>query len=168
MRSGWTSRLGQCVLTTLLAAASVASAEGARRAPLTPRDAVAVERARDGAARRLGDAGCRKVFSDFRDARGRTIESKLQEWAVDPVEYLRVMPFLDGSGESFCNRSKVTLVSTPNVPRVLVCPAFAALQRSEPSHAESLVIHEVLHTLGLGENPPSSAEITQRVEERCR
>jgi hypothetical protein len=30
------------------------------------------------------------------------------------------------------------------------------------------VIREVLHTLGLGENPPASAEITRRVEERCR
>jgi len=31
-----------------------------------------------------------------------------------------------------------------------------------------LVIHEVLHTLGLGENPPSSATITIRVQNRCR
>ncbi len=168
MRSRLTFRLGPCALTTLLAAASAASAEGARRVSLTPRDAAAIERAREGAARRLAAAGCRKVFSDFHDARGRTIESKLEEWAVDPVDYLRVMPFLDGSGELLCNRGKVTLVSTPNVPRVLVCPAFAAVQRSQPSLAESLVIHEVLHTLGLGENPPSSAEITERVRERCR
>lgn len=168
MRSRWTNCLGQCALTTMLAGASAAWADGPRRAPLTPRDAAAIERARDGAARRLGEAGCRRVFSDFRDGRGRTIESKLEEWAVDPVEYVRVMPFMDGSGESLCHRAKVTLVSTPNVPRVLVCPAFATVQRSEPGLAESLVIHEVLHTLGLGENPPSSGEITRRVEERCR
>jgi len=30
------------------------------------------------------------------------------------------------------------------------------------------IIHEMLHTLGLGENPPSSREITQRVNERCQ
>jgi len=42
------------------------------------------------------------------------------------------------------------------------------VQRSEPGVAESLVIHEVLHTLGLGENPPASVEITRRVEARCR
>ena len=29
------------------------------------------------------------------------------------------------------------------------------------------VIHESLHALGLGENPPSSSEITQHVERRC-
>ncbi len=30
-----------------------------------------------------------------------------------------------------------------------------------------MVIHEMLHTLGLGENPPTSIEITQRVKGRC-
>jgi hypothetical protein len=79
-----------------------------------------------------------------------------------------MLPFLDGSGESLCRREKVMLVSTPNVPRVVVCPGFARVARSEPGVAESLVIHEVLHTLGLGENPPSSSEITRRVEARCR
>ena len=31
----------------------------------------------------------------------------------------------------------------------------------------TVVIHEELHSLGLGENPPSSQEITRRVESRC-
>jgi hypothetical protein len=34
--------------------------------------------------------------------------------------------------------------------------------------AQAIVIHEALHTLGLGENPPSSAEITARVLASCR
>ena len=38
----------------------------------------------------------------------------------------------------------------------------------DPWTAENWVIHEMLHTLGLGENPPSSREITQRVNERCQ
>jgi hypothetical protein len=42
------------------------------------------------------------------------------------------------------------------------------VQRGQPQSAASLVIREVLHTLGLHENPPSTAEITQRVEARCR
>jgi hypothetical protein len=29
------------------------------------------------------------------------------------------------------------------------------------------VLHEALHTLGLGENPPDSFEITRRVGQRC-
>jgi hypothetical protein len=33
--------------------------------------------------------------------------------------------------------------------------------------AEVYVIHEMLHTLGHGENPPTSHEITQKVVRRC-
>jgi hypothetical protein len=30
-----------------------------------------------------------------------------------------------------------------------------------------MIIHEILHSLGLGENPPSSDEITKQVAARC-
>jgi hypothetical protein len=33
--------------------------------------------------------------------------------------------------------------------------------------AEIILIHEFLHTLGLGENPPTSDAITARVSIRC-
>jgi hypothetical protein len=33
--------------------------------------------------------------------------------------------------------------------------------------AEIIIIHEFLHVLGLGENPPTSDEITERVAARC-
>ncbi len=170
MRPRWTVCIGRCVLSVavVVAAASPTSAQGARSASLTPADASAVARAREGAARRLEDARCRQVFSDFRDALGRTIERNLAAWGMSPAEYLRMLPFVDGSGEALCHRGKVMLASNPNVPRVVVCPGFTRVQRDEPATAEMLAIHEVLHTLGLGENPPSSAEITAQVVRRCR
>jgi hypothetical protein len=62
------------------------------------------------------------------------------------------------------------------VPRVFACPASVGrlnirLSRNEFESgflAEAMVIHEMLHTLGLGENPPSTFEITERVRQRCR
>ena len=33
--------------------------------------------------------------------------------------------------------------------------------------AVEIVLHEFLHTLGLGENPPTSRAITERVAVRC-
>jgi hypothetical protein len=51
---------------------------------------------------------------------------------------------------------------------VRVCSSFGRLAAAEPERAEALVIHEVLHTLGLEENPPSSEQITVAVEKRCR
>ena len=68
------------------------------------------------------------------------------------------------------------MATVPGVPRVFVCPAAPAgansrLSRMEfqsGSLVEAMVIHEMLHTLGLGENPPSTFEITARVRGRCR
>jgi hypothetical protein len=50
---------------------------------------------------------------------------------------------------------------------VRACPALGWLANTERDRAEAVVIHEVLHTLGLDENPPSSDQITTRVERRC-
>ena len=45
------------------------------------------------------------------------------------------------------------------------------IEQGEPPEgmppAEIIVLHEALHTLGLGENPPLSAVITDRVAARC-
>jgi len=164
----WTVCIGRCVLTAaVVATVTPASSAGTRRASLTPRDAAALERARGGAARRLANAECRKVFSDFEDGRGLAIDRKLEAWGVDPAEYIRMVAFVDGTGEDLCRREDVRLFSIRNVPRVIVCPGFANLERLRPEFGPVMVIHEVLHTLGLGENPPTSAEITARVEMRC-
>lgn len=51
---------------------------------------------------------------------------------------------------------------------VRVCTSqFEALQRKRPVLGEVVVIHEMLHALGLGEGPPSSEEIAWRVMESC-
>jgi hypothetical protein len=161
--------MARCVLTAAVIADAPSVAAGSpRRRHLRPPEAASVARARESAARLLEDPECRLVFSDFYDAHGRTIEEKLEAWALDPAEYVRSLPFVDGLGESRCHSGRVMLAAVPNVPRVFVCPGFSRLHRDDPRLATSLVIHEVLHTLGLGENPPSSAEITERVQSRCR
>src|SRR5262245_43756001 len=42
-----------------------------------------------------------------------------------------------------------------------------ALETRGPGFLAAVVIHEELHSVGLGENPPTSGEITRRIEERC-
>ena len=162
---------GRAVLASaiLLAATSVNAA-----APLTLTgwDASAVDRARTGALKRLESDECRKVFTDFTDAQGRTLQQNLEEWSASPAEYIGLIPFVDGSSQALCRKTKTALVASPGVRRVFVCRAFADVQLRQPGVAESMVIHEILHTLGLGEDPqpgaPTSIEITQRVEARCR
>jgi hypothetical protein len=136
---------------------------------LTGWDAAAVERAVAGAARRLADQRCQAIFDEFEDADGQPLRSTLDEWNMPPTDYLRLIPFLDGSRRPLCRKGNVALVTEVGVRRIFVCgKVFSAQQLREPGVAESMVIHELLHTLGLGENPPTSIEITRRVEARCR
>jgi len=168
-RSG--SAIGRAALAaSFLTIVSIggAAAEPKRAPALSKVDHAAVERARDGAARRLRDPECQKVLEDFRDGDGRPLRESLENWSVSAAEYVQMIPFLPGARHPLCLRGNVTLVSTPGLPRVYVCSRFAVTQVSEPDLAEAMVIHEMLHTLGLGENPPSSIEITKRVQRRCR
>jgi hypothetical protein len=141
---------------------------------LTRRDARAVDAARAGAAKRLEREECRKILSDFTDAQGRTLPQNLDEWGMSPADYISLIPFVDGSSQALCRqgRTKTALVASPGVRRVFVCPSLADVQLRQPGIAESMVLHESLHTPGLGEAPqpgaPTSIEITQRVEARCR
>ena len=43
----------------------------------------------------------------------------------------------------------------------------AFVDGNNPSQTEAYLIHEALHSLGLGENPPSPKEITGRVLAMC-
>jgi hypothetical protein len=167
MSSSGRSSSGRAVLAAavLLAATSLDAAPPLK---LTGWDASAVNRARTGALKRLESDECRKVFTDFTDAQGRTLQQNLEEWGASPADYVGLIPFVDGSSQASCRYTKTALVASPGVRRVFVCKAFADVQLRQPGIAESMVIHEILHTLGLGENPPTSIEITQRVEARCR
>ncbi len=162
---------GRAVLASsvLLAAAA---ANAAAPLTLTGWDARAVDTARTGALKRLESDECRKLFTDFTDAQGRTLQQSLEEWTASPAEYIGLVPFIDGSSQALCRKTKTALVASPGVRRVFVCKTFADVQLRQPGVAESMVIHEILHTLGLGEAPqkgaPTSIEITQRVEARCR
>ncbi len=170
MRPRSTFALGRVVLgaSVLLTTTGPTAAGDAKHVSLSAWDEGAVERARAGAARKLEKPGCQRVLDDFRDGEGRPLRQNLERWGVSPAGYLQMIPFLDGSSHRLCLWSRVELVSSPGTPRVYVCGRFATTQMREPWLAEALVIHEMLHTLGLGENPPSSVEITQRVKGRCQ
>jgi len=162
---------GRAVLASAILLAANAASAGAPFT-LTAWDARAINTARAGALKRLESDDCRKVFADFTDTEGRTLQQNLEGWGASPAEYIALIPFVDGSSQALCRRTKTALVATPGVRRVFVCPTFAKVQLQQPGVAESMVIHEILHTLGLGEAPqpgaPTSIEITQRVEARGR
>ena len=128
-----------------------------------------VERAILGAQHRLGRSGCRQVFTDFTDQSGRPLLANLDATDLPAADYLveRIW-FVDGSDAPQCVKHLETAAFTETGSKVVhVCAARFARLAQQTTAAEILIIHELLHTLGLGENPPSSKEITYRVTARC-
>ena len=130
-------------------------------------DARSLEIARQGAMRRLRSSECQKVLTDFADLQGRPLTQRLALFDLPPDEYLARVSFLDGSRRPLCQARKAEMVTTPGAGRVLVCPTFLPIVWKDRVLAEVYVIHEMLHTLGLGEDPPTSRQITDQVEKRC-
>ena len=127
----------------------------------------ALTQALDAAADRLARPECDALLSEFRDAEGRTLQENLTELGVDAPGYLATVLFYDGYRNGHCAKRDVIALTTPGAHVVFVCNGFYKRWLDEPDLAEAILIHEALHTLGLGENPPSSREITGRVLDRC-
>jgi hypothetical protein len=120
------------------------------------------------AADKLADSSCREVFSDFRDSAGRTMRENLDTLGVSPQGYLDHILFYNGYGYSRCDPRSTFASTSPGSHVVYICaPQFLEKQHRDPGQAAALIIHEELHSLGLGEDPPSSKEITARVIARC-
>jgi len=148
----------------LLAAEGQSANDTARLALAAHRYAVA--RAIRGAADQLADARCEALLDEFADATGRPLRSVLADHGLVISDYMRQVFFYDAP-EWAC-RSANLAVTKPGNRVIFVCGARFQKEMSRNSrNAEAIVIHEMLHSLGLGENPPSSDHITARVRARC-
>jgi len=128
----------------------------------------AVRRALAMAAGRLERAECRALYEDFRDSAGATLAERLRVEGAAPADHLRSLHWQNGAGHPLCRSRRVFLVTRVGSRVVLVCPEqFGDLAARQPGFAAGLLLHEQLHALGLGENPPASEDITRRVLSRC-
>jgi hypothetical protein len=168
-------RSGSAALAAIFLAASLSKAQdsagSSTAAPtLHPRGLNAiVGMAVIEAHRRLGDPRCQQIFSDFKDASGRILIAKLEGIGQTGQSYLGWIWFVDGGSEGRCRESDVNAFTSPGSQVVRFCgDRFTrAIIRRGIGFLATMVIHEELHSLGLGEDPPSSTEITRRVEFRC-
>ena len=122
----------------------------------------------EGAATRLGRPGCQDIFDDFTDASGQRLSTTLAASRRSSAAAFSLLWFYDDRNAPQC-RSGVTVAFTqPGSRLIRVCGRqFKNRFRRYRTNTEILMIHEFLHTLGLGENPPSSEAITRQVEVRC-
>jgi len=133
------------------------------------RAGTAVRRAVLSVKRRLADRECQRVLSDFSShALGRPLHDVLDSWGRTPEEHLDTLVFKDGSWKPTCASPETLAFTHVGSDTIYVCASqFNRATERDPTFAEIVLIHELLHTLGLGENPPSSREITAQVTERC-
>jgi hypothetical protein len=128
----------------------------------------AATRALRGASEWLARPKCQTLFEEFKDERGRPLAAKLRELETDPEGYLRMVLFLDGADSSTCQRHGVLAFTTRGNRAIYLCGRdFARAWRRDAPEAQATVIHELLHSLGLGENPPSPRQISYRVQQLC-
>jgi hypothetical protein len=148
--------------------ASRRSAAAPFRGTLDPSTRFLVGHALEGALGRLAEPACQAVFGDFSDGSGRPLDRVLDESGYTGSSYLRLVFFADGAAHPHCQGGMVGAFTVPGSRVVHVCPtAVRRLSRQNPALVEALLIHELLHALGLHENPPTPEEIDARVYERC-
>ena len=174
--SRWTTGLTVMAIAVLVGvgrtavAQDPAPADPARRShiALTGMARMTVTRALHGAMRRLSTPECQRLFEDFTDQSGRALVTNLAA-TESAANVLAALYFVDGDDTVQCRTDRIVAAfTTPGSHVIHVCGQrfnqFTVMSRS----GEILLIHELLHSLGLGENPPTSARITAAVMNRCR
>jgi hypothetical protein len=120
------------------------------------------------AASWLAYPSCRGLLSEFRDARGRPLTERLAEVGGQVEHYLGWLLFFDASESPACSRGDVLAFTAPGSRVVYVCGRdFARASRRDAELGPSVIIHELLHSLGLPERPPTPGRITFRVQQAC-
>jgi hypothetical protein len=155
-------------LSLALVLAAVPGASPATPPPLPPFTNGILKRSVALAVQVLRRAECRALYDDFRDASGETLAEALRRTDTTPSEHLLRLRWLNGVSHPGCRNRNVFLVARVGNPEIYVCPEqFTAFALREPLGAAGLLLHEQLHALGLGEDPPPSEEISRMVFARC-
>ena len=116
----------------------------------------------------LAQGDCAALLSEFRGVTSAPLADHLARWSIDPQTYLTTVVFVDWEHDPRCGDGTFAYTSPGSRVVRLCVDELKRGRRFGPRHAAVRLIHEMLHTLGLGENPPSSKAITDRVVAACR
>lgn len=169
MRKAVRSASRAALLAALLAVSPRASSAGDRGPLVEPRLGPLVHRTVERAAARLAVPGCAMLLDDFADARsGQPLSRTLSYSGRGPADLFASLRFVDADHMVQCRERKTWAWLPVGGDVVFVCRSrFLSLVRKDEWLAGNVLVHEALHSLGLGEDPPSSEEITAAVVRRC-
>jgi hypothetical protein len=120
-----------------------------------------------GAARRLADPRCQELLGELQDRRRQPLRAVLDGQGLSAPEFLGRLFFFDGT-DSYCRGQRLAYTE-PGSHVVYVCAnVFRNMYQQNATLAEVAIVHETLHCLGLGENPPTWQEINDRIQAVCR
>ena len=122
----------------------------------------------EAAAARVARCNCEKVLFDFVDEQGVPLGTRLASTGRNPVEAFTALRFVNKPLAPQCRTGNRLAFTFPGSQVIYVCSLKLRNESIRNSvRTELILIHEFLHSLGLGENPPTSQDITTRVEMRC-
>jgi hypothetical protein len=105
------------------------------------------------------------VLADFESVNGGRLDLVLRSTGRTAQEQLDLLNLESGLGRPLCDHGASLAFTQVGSSAVSVCLRPFALLR--PPEQDAVLIHEMLHSLGLGENPPESVAITTQVLKRC-
>jgi hypothetical protein len=124
-------------------------------------------RALDRARALLQQPACAAVLTDFTDREDRALAERIDALGVDAQRYLELILFVDGTRDELCTKGAMAFTAPGSRVVRLCATEVTRVSQLWRDYVAVALIHEMLHTLGLGENPPTSHEITRRVRDRC-
>lgn len=100
---------------------------------------------------------------------GRPLAETLAATGQSAAGYMAgYVAFRNGDGIGLCRHPTTFAFTWPGSRVVYVCRGpFLAVHNRDKGLAANILLHETLHSLGLGENPPTPGAITHRIHERC-
>jgi hypothetical protein len=98
---------------------------------------------------------------------GRTIRARLDLLGETPGHYLTRVTFREAVDHRCHDPTRLAFTFVGSLEVFICGTQFWRKYQEDSRYVEALIIHEMMHTLGLGENPPSPDEINARVRKCC-
>jgi hypothetical protein len=111
---------------------------------------------------------CLALFEQFRDSAGHPLSMTLAAARETPRERLARLYFADANGNRCRDNPRMIAYTAPGSRVIWICGERFADQFAMAVRPGAFrLIHELLHSAGLGEDPPTSAQITDAVARSC-